>query len=60
MPTRRRWSTQWPRCTRPPDWKAALEKNGWADAYLSDAEFATYLEEQSNRVEGVLTELGLA
>ena len=42
------------------DWKAALEKNGWTDAYLSDAEFATYLEEQSDRVEGVLTELGLA
>ncbi len=42
------------------DWKAALEKNGWADAYVSDAEFGTFLEEQSTAVEDVLTELGLS
>ena len=42
------------------DWKAVLEKNGWADAYLEQAEFTTYLTEQSDRVEGVLTGLGLA
>jgi putative tricarboxylic transport membrane protein len=41
------------------DWKAALEKNGWTDAYLSDAEFATFLTEQTAAVEDVLTELGL-
>lgn len=41
------------------DWKAVLEKNGWTDAYLTDAEFSTFLGEQSTRVEGVLTELGL-
>ena len=42
------------------DWKAVLEKNGWTDAYLSEAEFTSYLDEQSDRVEGVLSELGLA
>ena len=42
------------------DWQAVLKKNGWADAYLEEAEFTTYLREQSDRVEGVLTELGLA
>ena len=42
------------------DWKAVLEKNGWTDAYLSEDEFTSYLGEQSDRVEGVLSELGLA
>jgi putative tricarboxylic transport membrane protein len=42
------------------DWKAVLEKNGWTDAYLSEEEFSSYLGEQSERVEGVLSELGLA
>jgi putative tricarboxylic transport membrane protein len=42
------------------DWKAVLEKNGWTDAYLSEDDFSTYLGEQSERVEGVLSELGLA
>jgi putative tricarboxylic transport membrane protein len=42
------------------DWKAVLEKNGWTDAYLSEDEFSSYLGEQSERVEGVLSELGLA
>ena len=42
------------------EWKDVLEKNGWTDAYLSEAEFATYLGEQSDRVEEVLAELGLA
>ena len=42
------------------DWKDVLTKNGWTDAYLTDAEFATYLTEQTTAVEDVLTKLGLA
>jgi putative tricarboxylic transport membrane protein len=40
-------------------WKAALEKNGWTDAYLAGDGFATFLTEQDKRVSGVLTTLGL-
>ena len=42
------------------EWKDVLTKNGWTDAYLTDAEFATYLTEQTTAVEDVLTKLGLA
>jgi putative tricarboxylic transport membrane protein len=42
------------------EWKDVLTKNGWTDAYLADAEFATYLTEQTKAVEEVLTKLGLA
>ena len=40
-------------------WKAALEKNGWTDAYVTGDEFATFLTEQNTRVSTTLTSLGL-
>ena len=43
-----------------PEWKAVLEKNGWTDAYLTEAEFGPFLDEQTTQVEDVLTKLGLA
>ena len=43
-----------------PEWEEVLTKNGWTDAYLTDAEFDTFLTEQTTAVEDVLTELGLA
>ncbi|KAE8765337.1 Bug family tripartite tricarboxylate transporter substrate binding protein [Georgenia thermotolerans] len=43
-----------------PEWEAALEKNGWTDAFITGDEFATFLTEQDKRVADVLTELGLA
>ncbi len=42
------------------EWKDVLTKNGWTDAYLTDAEFGTYLTDQTKAVEDVLTKLGLA
>jgi len=42
-----------------PAWKAILEKQGWEDAYLPGDEFAKFLDEESERQRGVLTELGL-
>ncbi len=42
------------------EWKDVLTKNGWTDAYLTEAEFAAYLSEQTTAVEDVLTKLGLA
>ena len=40
-------------------WQAALETNGWGDFFLAGDEFASYLEDEKTRVEGVLTEIGL-
>jgi putative tricarboxylic transport membrane protein len=42
------------------EWKDALAKNGWSDAYLSGQGFSTFLTEQDKRVSDTLTQLGLA
>lgn len=41
------------------EWKAALKKNGWTDAYLAGDEFKTFVTSESRRVTDVLSELGL-
>ena len=43
-----------------PEWKDALEKNGWTDAFAPGDEFETFLTSESERVQGVLSGLGLA
>jgi putative tricarboxylic transport membrane protein len=40
-------------------WQQVLEDQGWTDAFIAGEEFSTYLDEESQRVEGVLSELGL-
>lgn len=40
-------------------WQEQLEKNGWIDAFATGDEFASFLEEQEDRVETTLKELGL-
>src|SRR4051812_7589603 len=40
-------------------WKKALEDNGWTDAFITGDDFSTYLTEESDRVESVMSELGL-
>lgn len=40
-------------------WKEALTKNGWTDAFVTGAAFEQFLVEQDNRVSSTLTELGL-
>ena len=42
------------------EWQAALEENGWTDAFITGDEYATFLEAENERVAGVLSELGLA
>ena len=42
------------------EWKKALADQGWTDAFLSGQEFGAFLEQESSRVQGVLSELGLA
>jgi putative tricarboxylic transport membrane protein len=40
-------------------WKEALVKNGWTDAFLTGAQFEQFLKDQDTRVSSTLTELGL-
>ena len=41
-------------------WQQALEDNGWTDAFQTGDEFAGFLQSESERVQSVLGELGLA
>lgn len=40
-------------------WKDEMAKQGWTDAYVSGAEFDTFLKDQDSRVADTLTALGL-
>lgn len=40
-------------------WKEALVKNGWSDAFMTGEPFEKFLDEQDQRVETTLTDLGL-
>lgn len=42
-----------------PQWKEALERNGWTAAFQPGKEFGEFLAEENDRVAGVLSELGL-
>ncbi len=42
-----------------PGWQAELEENGWTDDFKTGDEFATFIDEQDQRVSGTLEELGL-
>ncbi len=42
-----------------PEWQQALEQNGWTDFFQAGNEFATFLQSERTRVEGVLTDIGL-
>jgi putative tricarboxylic transport membrane protein len=40
-------------------WQTVLEEQGWTDSFVTGDEFTDYLQSESERVEGVLGELGL-
>jgi putative tricarboxylic transport membrane protein len=40
-------------------WQQVLEDQGWTDSFITGDEFGSFLDEESQRVEGVLSELGL-
>ncbi len=42
-----------------PEWKQALAKYGWTDAFITGDDFTTFLQEQDDRVASTLEELGL-
>jgi len=41
------------------NWTQTREKYGWQDFAMSGDEFATFLNDERERVTGILTELGL-
>ncbi len=42
-----------------PEWQTVLEDNGWTDDFKTGDDFATFIDEQDQRVSGTLEELGL-
>jgi putative tricarboxylic transport membrane protein len=51
---RRRWADEIARMHATPSWRAALEANGWIDAYLPAAPFGAVIRDQLDLVDGVL------
>lgn len=43
-----------------PQWKKTLAEQGWTDAFQTGEEFTSFLDAETERVAGVLKELGLA
>jgi putative tricarboxylic transport membrane protein len=41
-------------------WQKVLEDQGWTDSFVTGDDFSSFLSDESSRVEGVLTDLGLA
>ena len=41
-------------------WTKTLEDQGWIDAFMTGDEFKSFLDDESGRVESVMSELGLA
>jgi putative tricarboxylic transport membrane protein len=41
-------------------WKQTLKDQGWTDAFMTGDEFGSFLTDESDRVQGVMNELGLA
>ena len=42
-----------------PEWRDALTRNGWDDAFLPAEDFGAFLNSENERVAGVLRGLGL-
>jgi putative tricarboxylic transport membrane protein len=42
-----------------PEWREALERNGWTDFFKPGDEFARFLESEDRRVDGIIADLGL-
>jgi putative tricarboxylic transport membrane protein len=42
-----------------PAWKAELKKRDWTPIYLAGAEFGKYVQDDTSRITGILTDLGL-
>ncbi|OZM71489.1 C4-dicarboxylate ABC transporter substrate-binding protein [Amycolatopsis antarctica] len=43
-----------------PEWKEAVQRNGWTDAFQTGDDYGAFLKSETDRVASVLKELGLA
>ncbi len=53
------WSEKLEKMVETDEWKAELEKNGWASEYRDAKDFASYLEDQDKVIVELLTALGM-
>ena len=53
------WSEKLEKMVETEEWKAELERNGWASEYRNAEEFTTYLEDQDKVIVELLTALGM-
>lgn len=53
------WSEKLAEMVEKDEWKAELERNGWASEYRNSKDFTTYLEEQDKVIVELLTALGM-
>jgi putative tricarboxylic transport membrane protein len=42
-----------------PEWKKALEQNGWTDFFKVGDDYAAFLDSETERVKGVIADLGV-
>jgi len=54
------WEGALKRATEAPEWKADLQKNFWADAFVGSAAFTKELGQDYAEMKGVLVDLGLS
>jgi putative tricarboxylic transport membrane protein len=59
-PDRRKLVSLFTKLHDTPEWKDALRRNGWNDAFAPGPEFGGFLKQENDRVVSVLKELGLA
>lgn len=53
------WSEKLAEMAKKDEWKAELEKNGWASEYRNGEDFTKYLEDQDKLIIELLTALGM-
>lgn len=53
------WAQALEQMVKTDEWKAEAAKHGWADAYMNQADFQKFLDEQNEAYKSILDEIGL-
>lgn len=54
------WESALLQATKTPEWRSALEKNGWGDRYLDNPGSRKFFEDQFVKYKNIYTDLGIA
>jgi len=54
------WESVIQQATKTPEWQKALEKNGWGDRYMNNAQSKRFFDEQFAKYKTTYTDLGQA